>query len=72
MQYEQLAIERRTMQEEIAKLKTMLKDMESDWAEHIRTGKSSCYFCEHDDTCMCTNDYDCNFKWQAHTENTNA
>ena len=66
MQYEQLALERKHTQEQINNLKEMLKNMESDWAECARTGKSPCFFCAHDDTCECTNDADCNFKWQPH------
>lgn len=53
-------------EEEIANLKKMLADMESDWRECARTGKSPCFFCSHDETCTCTNDADCNFEWQPH------
>ena len=66
MQYEKEAMERQGMLDEISNLKTMLKDMESDWRECARTGKSPCFFCAHDETCTCTNDADCNFKWQPH------
>ena len=70
MLYEQLAIERKNMQDKINELETMLKDIESDFAECSRTGKSPCFFCAHDDTC---DGRDCNFKWQPHsTENNNA
>lgn len=51
---------------EVNTLQAMLHDMESDWAECARTGKSPCFFCAHDDTCTCTNDADCDFKWQPH------
>ena len=51
---------------EINNLETMLRNMESDWAECARTGKSPCFFCANDETCTCTNDADCNFKWQPH------
>ena len=66
MDYEQIAMERKNMNEEINRLQTMLKDMEADFAECARTGKSYCFFCANDDTCTCTNDADCNFKWQSH------
>ena len=66
MLHEQLAIERHNKKEEIDRLIKMLCDMESDWRECARTGKSPCFFCAHDDTCICTNDADCNFKWQPH------
>ena len=66
MLHEQLAIERHNKKEEIDNLNKMLRDMESDWTECIRTGKSPCFFCANDDTCTCTNDADCNFKWQPH------
>lgn len=66
MLHEQLAIERKNTQETIKNLETMLKDMERDFAECARTGKSYCFFCAHDETCTCTNDADCNFKWQPH------
>lgn len=51
---------------EVNKLQNMLHDMEADWAECTRTGKSPCFFCANDETCTCTNDADCNFKWQPH------
>ena len=63
MHNEQAAIERQNMQNEIDKLTTMLHDMETDWAECARTGKSPCFFCAHDDTC---DGRDCEFKWQSH------
>ncbi len=66
MKYEQEAIERQSLKNQISDLKTKLKDMESDWAECARTGKSPCFFCANDDTCTCTNDADCDFKWQPH------
>jgi len=60
MHNEQIAIERQSMQDEILRLKTMLQDMETDWAECARTGKSQCFFCAYDDTC---DGRDCNFVW---------
>lgn len=51
---------------EIKNLETMLRDMEADWRECARTGKSPCFFCAHDETCTRTSDSDCNFKWQPH------
>ena len=66
MHNEQAAIERQSMQEKINQLTAMLNDMEADWRECARTGKSPCFYCAHDDTCTCTNDYDCDFKWQPH------
>jgi preprotein translocase subunit SecA len=49
--------------DEINNLKSKLNDMESDFAECAKTGKSQCFFCAHDDTC---DGRDCNFKWQPH------
>jgi hypothetical protein len=66
MSFDKEALERQGVLEEVNRLITMLNDMESDWRECARTGKSLCFFCEHDDTCMCTNDADCNFKWKPH------
>ena len=66
MKYEQLVMEQQNAQDEVLKLKTMLSDMEADWAECARTGKSPCFFCANDDTCTCTNDAGCNFKWKPH------
>lgn len=66
MRHELLAREKHGMEEKINALETMLKDMESDFAECARTGKSYCFFCANDETCTCTNDADCNFKWQPH------
>ena len=66
MQHEQAAMERQNMLDKIHSLETMLSDMEADWSECARTGKSPCFFCVHDETCECTNDADCNFKWQPH------
>ena len=66
MQHEQAAMERQNMLDKIHSLETMLSDMESDWSECARTGKSPCFFCAHDETCECTNDADCSFKWQPH------
>ena len=63
MKYEQEARERKGMEEKIQKLRSMLEQMETDWAECARTGKSQCFFCAHDDTC---DGRDCNFKWQPH------
>lgn len=65
MRYEQLAIERKNTEDKIKLLEDMLKDMESDFAKCAR-GRSPCFFCAHDDTCTCTNDADCDFKWQPH------
>lgn len=66
MTHELEARERQGMLEEINNLKQRLADMEADWRECARTGKSPCFHCANDDTCTCTNDFDCNFKWQAH------
>ena len=63
MYYEQRAIERQSLIEENDTLNKMLRDMEADFAECARTGKSQCFFCAHDDTC---DGRDCNFKWQPH------
>ena len=48
---------------EVVNLETMLRDMEADFAECARTGKSQCFFCANDDTCDGCN---CNFKWKPH------
>ena len=66
MLHEQLAMERSNKKKEIDNLNKMLRDMESDWAECARTGKSPCFFCANDDTSTGTNDSDCNIKWQPH------
>ena len=63
MHNEQAAIERQNMQNTIDNLIAMLHDMETDWAECTRTGKSPCFFCAHDETC---DGRDCEFKWQPH------
>ena len=63
MHNEQAAIERQNVQNTIDNLNTMLHDMETDWAECARTGKSPCFFCAHDDAC---DGRDCEFKWQPH------
>lgn len=52
-------------EQEVMKLKAMLEDMESDFLQCAQ-GKSPCFFCANDETCECTNDKDCNFKWQPH------
>ena len=65
MHHEQEAMERQNMLDEINILKTMLQDMESDFLKCAK-GRSPCFFCAHDDTCTCTNDSDCNFKWLPH------
>ena len=46
-------------------LETMLKDMESDFAECAR-GVSPCFFCANDETCNCSDDKDCKFVWKPH------
>ena len=63
MHHELQAMERQAMLNEINKLKSQLKDMETDFAECARTGKSQCFFCTNDDTCDGRN---CNFKWMSH------
>lgn len=63
MDYEKEAMERQNMLNEIKNLKTMLKDMESDFAESARTGKSPCFFCVNDDTC---DGRSCDFVWLPH------
>ena len=42
------------------------KAMQSDFAKCAKEDISPCFFCANDDTCTCTNDADCNFKWQPH------
>lgn len=49
--------------DDINSLRTMIKDMESDFAECARTNKSQCFYCANDDTC---DGRDCNFVWKAH------
>ena len=66
MKYEQLVMEQQNAQDEVVNLKTMLTDMEADWRECARTGKSPCFYCSNYETCEFTNDSNCNFKWQAH------
>ena len=66
MTHELEARERQDMLEEIDILNHRLSEMEADWRECARTGKSPCFYCANDETCACTNDADCNFKWQAH------
>ena len=66
MKYELEAMERQGMLAQIEDLKQKLHDIEADWNECARTGKSPCFYCANDDTCTCTNDVDCCFKWQSH------
>ena len=47
----------------ITTLESMIKDIEADFAECARTGKSPCFFCANDDTCDGCN---CKFKWMQH------
>lgn len=64
MQHEQLALERKNMQEEIDNLKSMLKNMEADFVKCAH-GISPCFFCANDDTCTgCPKD--CDFVWKNH------
>ena len=63
MKHEQSAIERQNLLNEIRRLNTMLHDIESDFAECAKTGKSPCFFCANDDTCDCQT---CNFNWLPH------
>lgn len=65
MRYEQEARGRHGMADRIKELENMLNDMQSDFAKCAQ-GKSPCFFCANDDTCECTNDADCKFKWQPH------
>lgn len=53
----------KALEEQINNLNKNLKDMESDWAECARTGRSHCFFCANDDTC---DGRDCDFVWQPH------
>ena len=46
-------------------LESMLRDMESDFAECAR-GVSPCFFCANDETCNCPENANCNFVWQPH------
>jgi len=66
MHHEQEALERENLRNRVAELEAHLTNMESDWATCAKTGKSPCFFCANDATCECTNDADCNFKWQPH------
>ena len=63
MHHELEARSRKALEEQIDNLNKNLKDMESDWAECARTGKSPCFFCSNDDTC---DGRDCDFVWQPH------
>ena len=65
MDYELEARGWQGMENKINELNALLQAMQSDFAQCAR-GKSPCFFCEHDETCECTNDSDCNFKWQRH------
>lgn len=65
MSFDKEVLERQGVLEEVNKLVAMFKDMESDFAKCAQ-GKSPCFFCANDETCECTNDKDCNFKWQPH------
>lgn len=58
-----ITFDEKYVEEKIKEFKSMLHDMESDWAECARTGKSPCFFCANDDTC---DGRDCQFKWQPH------
>jgi hypothetical protein len=66
MKYELEAMERQGMLAQIEELKQRLSDIEADWKECARTGKSPCFYCANDDTCNCSNTEDCCFKWQTH------
>ena len=65
MQHEQSAIERQNLLNEIHRLNTMLHDIETDFAECAKTGKSPCFFCANDDTCDGNN---CNFVWNPNNK----
>lgn len=65
MHNELTAIERQNMLEEIANLKTMFQDMESDFEKCAR-GISPCFFCASDDICDCSDSQRCNFVWRTH------
>ena len=64
MKYELEAMERQNMLAQIEDLKQKLHDIETNWRECARTGKSPCFYCANDDTCTCTDDTECCFKWQ--------
>ena len=63
MHHELTARTRKALEEEIDQLNKHLKDMESDFAECAKTGKSHCFCCVNDDTCDGKN---CNFVWKPH------
>ena len=65
MHNELLAMERKNMREEVDSLKTMLKDMESDFQQCAK-GISPCFFCLNDETCDCSDNNHCNFVWKPH------
>lgn len=65
MDYTKEAMEQRGMLDEINKLRAQLANMQADFAQCAK-GKSPCFFCANDETCECTDDIHCNFKWQQH------
>lgn len=64
MHHELEARTRQGMEARIEELKTMLKDMQSDFAK-CATGISPCFFCARDEECSGEPDK-CNFKWAKH------
>lgn len=56
---------RQGMEERIKQLESMLRTMQSDFAECAR-GVSPCFFCANDETCE--SEKDCNFIWVRHND----
>ena len=65
MHNEQLAIERKNMQDQINALKTKLQNMHIDFAKCAETNISPCFFCANDETCNGVPE-DCKFVWAEH------
>ena len=63
MHHEQAAKTRQGMENSIKNLESMLKAMQSDFAQCAK-GKSPCFFCANDETCV--DEDNCNFVWAKH------
>lgn len=64
MHHEQAARTKQGMEERIKELESMLKDMQSDFAQCAK-GISPCFFCTNDDNCIGTSET-CKFIWTKH------
>ena len=63
MHHEQAAKTKQGMEKHIKDLEAELNAMYLDFAQCAK-GKSPCFFCANDETCLSEND--CNFVWAKH------